>query len=59
MGWALHSKAGRAQSEGPSEVQIIALGRGGGEEGGAQLKHESAGFTNGSKAKKADLEGSL
>ena len=58
-GWALHSKAGRAQSEGPSEVKIIALGRGGGEEGGAQLKHEIAGFTNGIKVKEADLEGSL
>ena len=55
-GWTLHSKAGRAQSEGPSEVKIIALGRGRGEEGGAQLKHEISGFTNGSKVKKADLE---
>ena len=47
---------GRQGSEGPSEVKIIALGRWRGEEGGAQLKHEISGFTNGSKVKKADFE---
>lgn len=42
-GWALHSKAGRAQPEGPAED--YSTGRGRGRKGGAKLKHEMAGFT--------------